>query len=234
MLKVDLHTHTADDPHDFIPHTAVQLIERAAEHGYRAIAVTLHDRQLDLDRLREYASDRGVVLLPGIERTIRGKHVLLINFPPAAEEVGSFEDLAALKRRCGGLVIAPHPFFPLRHCLGHVLDEHPELFDAVEINALYTRVVDFNERATGWAAARDKPLVGNGDVHRLAQLGTTWSDVEADAHPEAICAAIRAGRVQVRTRPLSHLEAANHFGRMLWSSLVKNGRVDVEASPQLR
>ena len=48
MLKVELHAHSADDPVDAIPHTTLQLIERAAEMGYNALAVTLHDRQLEL------------------------------------------------------------------------------------------------------------------------------------------------------------------------------------------
>ena len=68
MLKVELHSHTSDDPHDSIPHSATDLIDRAAALGYDALAITLHDRQLDLRRLRPYAEDRGLVLIPGIER----------------------------------------------------------------------------------------------------------------------------------------------------------------------
>ena len=33
---------------------------------------------------------RGVVLIPGIERTIEGKHVVLLNFSRATEEVHQF------------------------------------------------------------------------------------------------------------------------------------------------
>ena len=40
-----------------------------------------------------------MVLIPGIERTIARKHVLLLNFPREAEHVGSFTDLARLKQR---------------------------------------------------------------------------------------------------------------------------------------
>ena len=99
MLKVELHSHTADDPHDRIPHTAEQLIDRAAALGYGALAITLHDRQLDSPRLTDYAYQRRVVLIPGIERTIAGKHVLLLNFTVEAQSVRSFADVARLKRR---------------------------------------------------------------------------------------------------------------------------------------
>ena len=112
MLKVELHAHTADDPLDAIPHTTTQLIERAAEMGYDALALTLHDRQLDLVPYASFARERGVTLIPGIERTIQGKHVLLLNFRRGAEDVQTFADLSRLKQREPGLVIAPHPFFP--------------------------------------------------------------------------------------------------------------------------
>ena len=65
-----------------------------------------------------------------------------------------------------------------------------------------------------------KPLVGNGDIHLLAQLGTTFSLVDAAPDPDAICAGIKAGRVEVRSRPLSMLRAATHLTRMAIVGLV--------------
>src|SRR5215210_3703555 len=102
MLKVDLHTHTADDPIDRIPHSATELIDRAATLRYDALAITLHDRQLDIRRLIPYAVERGVVLISGIERTIQGRHVLLLNFKRGVEDVRTFDDLGRLKRRQTG------------------------------------------------------------------------------------------------------------------------------------
>ena len=85
MLKVELHTHTADDPIDHVPHSATELIDRAAALQYDALAITLHDRQLDLRPLIPYAAERGVVLIPGVERSIQGRHVLLLNFSDETE-----------------------------------------------------------------------------------------------------------------------------------------------------
>ena len=207
MLKVELHTHTADDPFDRIPHTTLELIDRAATLGYHALAVTLHDRQLDLRRLTPYAADRGLVLIPGVERTIEGRHVLLLNFE-RTDDVRTFADLARLKSRQAGLVVAPHPFFPTSVCLGRDLERHADLFDAVERNAMFTRTIDFNRRGEAWAARHGKPVVGNCDVHRLWQLGTTYSLVDAPPDADAICDAVAAGRVQVRSRPLAWTEVA--------------------------
>ncbi len=215
MLKVDLHLHTAEDPRDDIRHDAAALVDRAAALGFDALAMTLHDRQFEDERLQAYARERRVVLLPGIERTIAGRHVLLIGFPPAAADVRSFDDVARLKRRSGGLVIAPHPFYPGLTCLRSLTHRYADLFDAVEWSYFWTRGVNFNAAAARWARTHGKPLVGNSDLHDLRQLGRTYSEVECDERdPLAICDAIREARVTVRSSPVPPLELAQVLGGM--------------------
>jgi predicted metal-dependent phosphoesterase TrpH len=204
VLKVEFHAHTADDPLDRIPHSTSALIDRAADLGYDALAITLHERQLDLAPWTDHAASRGLLLIPGIEQTIEGKHVLLINFSAKAEQVQTFADLADLRRRERGLVIAPHPFFPASSCLGgQLMDRHADLFDVVEYNAMFAPGVNFNRAVERWARLHGRPIVGNGDVHRLQQLGSTYSLVDAARDPDAICDAVRAGRLQVKARPLA-------------------------------
>ena len=226
MLKVELHTHTADDPVDRIPHTTLELIDHAASLGYDALAITLHERQLNVDHITGYAADRGLVLIPGVERTVEGRHVLLLNFATGADEVRTFRDLARLKTEQPGLVVAPHPFFPGSMCLGRELERHADLFDAVECNAMYARGVDFNRRAQRWARRHGKPLVGNCDVHRLWQLGPTYSLVDAPPDADAICAAIAAGRVRVESRALSWMEVARVLAVLLRGDAAPRGLRD--------
>ena len=214
MLKAELHIHTGDDPIDFIPYSTGDLIERAAELGYQALAVTLHEHQLDLARHQSHARDKGVVLIPGVERTIEGKHVLLLNFPHGADQLTTFADLAALRARSHGLVIAPHPFFPASACLGSQLTRYADLFDAVELNYFYMKLVDFNRPAIRWAKSHHKPVVANTDVHSLAQLGPTYTLVDAEPTADAICEAVRDGRVAIRTAPISVFTAARYTVRL--------------------
>lgn len=220
MLKTELHTHTDLDPQDRIPHTTTQLLDRAADLGYHVIAVTLHDRYFDPAPYLSYARERGLVLLSGIERTIARRHVLLINFGPECATVRTFDEIARLKSRAAGLVIAPHAFYPTVSSLRHRLDLHASLVDAVEINFMYTRQIDFNRRAIAMARTLNKPLVGNTDLHRLDQLGTTYSLVDADPEPDAICDAIRSGRVEVRTEPISLTRAGSTLTRMMIGGLL--------------
>jgi predicted metal-dependent phosphoesterase TrpH len=215
LLKVDLHLHTAEDPLDIIGHDAVALVDRASELGFDAIAITLHERQFASPALEGHARARGIVLLPGVELTIERKHVLAINFPQCVEDVQSLGDLARLKSRCNGLVIAPHPFFPDPSCLGRRLDEHADLFDAVEWSYFWTRATNFNARAARWASRHGKPVVGNSDLHDLRQLGRTFSLVDADPDVNGICDAIRAGRVTLQTQPVPVAELTRTLGGML-------------------
>ncbi len=218
MLKVDLHIHTADDPLDRLRHTGFEVVDRAVELGFDAIAITLHDKQWTDPRLTDYACECGLTLIPGVERSIEGKHVLLLNFPAEAERVRSFDELERLKARAAGLVVAPHPFFPGTSCVGGLLHRRAGLFDAVEYSYFHTTWADFNRRAVRWARAHGKPMVGNSDLHDIRQLGRTFSEVHAsERDADGICDAIRRGEVAVRTSPVPLIELAQVFGGMVLS-----------------
>ena len=213
MIKVELHAHTSDDPGDRIPHSTEALLERAGAAGYGALAVTLHNRWFDPGPWASRAAALGLTLLSGIEKGIGGKHILAINAPQEVEQARTFDDLRALKRRApDSLFVAPHPFYPISSALGPLMDDLADLVDAVEINAMYTRSLDYNRQARDWAVANGRPMVGNCDLHRLDQLGSTWTEVDAEPDANAICGAIKAGRVVVRTAPIS-------WPRAVWTML---------------
>lgn len=219
VIKVDLHIHTADDPADRIPHSTAEVIERAAQLGFGGLAITLHDHQYDSSAVAERAKRLGITLLPGVERTVHGRHLLLINFPAHADRVGSFEDVAALKAsHPAGLLIVPHPFYPVGNAMRGWIDDIVDLVDAVEYNGIYTSMLNFNRSTAKWAARHGKPVVGGSDTHRLMGFGHTCSLVEAETNtPEAICAAIKAGKVQVSTKPLPPLTLAIYAASMVLS-----------------
>ena len=220
MIKVELHAHVKGDPLDRILHSGVQLIDRAAALGYGALAITLHNRWTDPAPLAGYAAERGITLLSGIEQNIGRKHILIINGPKDVERLRTFEDVIAFKAQTGALVVVPHPFYPIGSAMGRLLDQMPALPDAIEINSVYVRGLDFNRKAVAWAKRHNKPLVGNTDLHLLMQIGSTYTLVDTDDRsPDAICEAIRGGRVQAVTTPLSWPRAALLFGGMTIGSL---------------
>jgi hypothetical protein len=204
MLKIDFHSHTAEDPQDRIAYTARDLIDRAAKLGFDALAVTNHNRITYGDDLRAYAEKRGVLLLPGVEITADRCHVLIIN-PRFAAGPGIRYRLADLPRlkTPDSLFIAPHPFFVIFQSLrGRLLPLLP-FFDAIEYASYHNRLVNFNARAVRLAAETGKPLVGTSDCHTAWQLGRTYSLVDAAKDLDSIIAAVKAGRLEYRTRSVS-------------------------------
>ena len=117
-------------------------------------------------------AERGVTLIPGIERTIQGKHVLLLNFSRALGRRRQLRRSRRVSSARAGLVIAPHPFFP-----GIDVPARPDgspspiCSTPSSTTAMFTSSLNFNIAAERWARAHGKPMVGNGDVHRLRQLG---------------------------------------------------------------
>ena len=220
-MKVELHAHTAGDPCDYVAHSTRGLIDRASALAYDALAVTLHDRYYDPSEDRDYAEGKGVLLIAGVERTLDSRHVLLVNFPAESATVRDFADVRALKaRNPHGLVVAPHAFYPIGSALRGEVERYADVIDALEVNSMFTRWLNFNRRAVRWAEAHGKPLVGNTDLHLLGQMGTTYSLVDAPRSADAICDAIRAGRVEVRSMPLSVPRAAYFFVLMLGSGVI--------------
>src|SRR5207247_10011638 len=134
-----------------------------------------------------------------------GEQTVLLGTPYVRLKRRAFAQVSAVRRE-GGLVIAPQPFFAAPKCLNGKLRENLDVFDAIEFSHFYTRSVDFNRKAVEYARRMELPLVGTSDCHRLWQLGTTYTIVEAAAKTiPAVFSAIRAGRVRVVTAPLPPL-----------------------------
>jgi predicted metal-dependent phosphoesterase TrpH len=210
-LKADLHLHTAEDPHDRVAYSAKELISRAAEEGFEVLSITNHQRLTFNKTLSSYAKERGILLIPGMEVSIRRRHVLLLN-PPAGKTFPDFSSLFAL-RRPDNLIIAPHPYFPNPRSLNGLLLKNLKLFDAIEYCHFYSARMNFNQKAIAVSESHGLPLVGNSDTHFLSQLGTTYSLIYAKKDPEAIFAAIRANHVEVITRPLSPVKLGFLLGQ---------------------
>jgi predicted metal-dependent phosphoesterase TrpH len=214
-LKVDLHVHTREDPKDYIAYTALELFDRAAALGYDALAVTNHDRNIYTPALARAAEARGLLLLPGVEITADDAHIVVIrpSFEPRLEGF-ALRDLPRLRDE-GCLTIAPHPFFHLFKSLRERLVPMLPWIDAIEYTCYHNALLNLNRKAVLAAAEHGKPLVGNSDSHDLRQFGLTYSLVDAEKDPASIIAAVKAGRLEIRTSPLpvtAMLRLILHYG----------------------
>lgn len=201
-LKCDLHLHTAEDPRHHLPYTARDVIDAAAQNGYEVIAITNHNTVTWNRDLADYALEKGLLLIPGVEATVMGKHVLIYGIEENVEdwEHLSFFDLKRLKAG-GAFIVAPHPFYPSYNCLGGMLERFAGLFDAVEYSHLYTQRFNFNRRAQKFAGRYSMPILGQSDAHSLEQLNYTYSMIDAEKDVGSIFRAIKEHRATIVTRP---------------------------------
>lgn len=223
-LKIDLHIHTGEDPKDrFIKYSARQLVEKAAACCFDALTIANHEVVTYTDELREYAEQQGILLIPGVEMSVEGKHVLIVNYRRSCPKNLKLKNLRAYVGE-EALIIAPHPFYPRQHCLQRALEEHIALFDAIEYSHFYCWCLNFNKKAVAMAQRYHLPLVGTSDAHTFQQLNTTYSLVNAQNTIPSIVEAVRAQRVRVISRPLSNRKLISSGSWYLFSFFRKNIR----------
>jgi len=221
-LKADLHIHAGRQkesakPQRYLAYSPRSAIDRAAALGLDAIAIANHDYVCYDGQLAEYARRRGLLLIPAMEATIEGYHVLIINAPKQLEGISTFRELEELNRD-EVATVAPHPFYPARKCLRGKLREHLGLFDAVEFSSFYYSVADYyNRRAIDFAQRHGLSILGSSDAHHLDTIGRTFSVIASRKEPAAIVHAIKSGMVQVATTPYKATEFTKHLFRILFN-----------------
>ncbi len=235
-LKAELHAHCSLDPVDYrvCSYSAEELISEAAKLGYDVLAITCHNRDIWSRELSEYAESMGITLIPGMEVSTEGpRHVLTYNFRTGSENLNTLAKIRALARE-DTLVIAPHPYFPSRLCLGSRLQRNADVFDAVENSGFYLPGIDFNRRGRRIAHEQRKPLVGNGDVHMLWQLGRTFTWIYSEPSVVPILKAVKEGKVRVESTPLAFSEVISFWATTIWRFLFPvNPAPDLEICHEL-
>jgi predicted metal-dependent phosphoesterase TrpH len=219
-LKCDLHLHSSEDPRHNLNYSAKEMIEEASKKGYQVVSITNHNTVTYDQGLAEFAHSKGVLLIPGVEATVMGKHVLIYGVDGMDEKWDklTFFDLKRLKTK-GAFIVAPHPFYPNYNCLGNLLERFSALFDAVEYSHLYTKKLNFNLKAQSFAKSKGMPLLGLSDSHSLKQLDYTYTLINSEKDISSIFEAIRQNRTTIITRP-ARLTTSSAVGIQLFATFL--------------
>ena len=219
-LKCDLHLHTSEDPRHQLNYSSRELIEEASKKGYHVVSITNHNTVTYDKELADFAESKGVLLIPGVEATVMGKHVLIYGVEGMEEQWDklTFFDLKRLKAR-GAFIVAPHPFYPNYNCLGNLLERFFTLFDAVEYSHLYTKKLNFNLKAQDFAKSKGMPLLGLSDAHSLKQLDYTYTLIDADRSIPSIFEAIRDNKTTIVSRP-ARFSTSSAVGIQLFATFL--------------
>jgi predicted metal-dependent phosphoesterase TrpH len=223
--RVELHSHCQGDPVDTdIGHTIFEHIDQAQKIKLDAIAVTWHRKICFHPEAAAYARERDILLISGMEAEVDRRHLVVLNLNEGDLPVEpTWDEIRTLRaRKPEVLMMAPHPFYPHPSCLGDRIDAHLDCIDAVEWCVFHVKWLpgrlNPNLRAARWAHRHGKPLIACSDAHSLAAIGRNISTVEADAlTPEALFAAIRAGRVSFHRQALNFGQFIYHTGNIVAS-----------------
>lgn len=218
-LKANLHLHTNEDPcdHYFVSYSAKQAIDRAAELGFEILALTLHGRYGHTPELSQYAQEKNILLIPGIEHFIEDKHVLILGCDKDIEAVESFADLRAYKIKHPEIcIIAPHPYFPGSISLGKKLGENKDVFDAIEQSWFHNPLINRNKKAAQFAIQNNLPYLATSDTHFLKYLNNAYAIIEAPKkNIPSVLGAVKAGNFK------NHTKSAKFFADIVWQVGVK-------------
>ena len=226
-LKASLHLHTSDDLRDgdTIKYDIYQLINRAHESGFKILALTCHNFFVYKKEYGLYAQQKGMLLIPGVEASLRKKHVLILNADKEAEKVKSFKQLAEYKKdKPDILIIAAHPNFGFKVSMGiRRLKNNIDIFDAVENSWFYSRLINLNKKVERIAKKHNKPMIATADLHDLKYLDGDYIIIDAEKMEiQEIFSAIRSGRFVNVTKPKKPFELAAYvFRLMIWRGLFK-------------
>lgn len=211
ILKANLHLHTKDDPEDLIPYTFETAIKEAAKLGFQVIAITCHNSFVFHEKYRIFADENNILLIPGIEKTIQKKHVLILNCDKNAENIKNFKELETYKKTNPDIfIIAPHPFFYGNTALKKKLLQNIRIFDAIEHSWFYSKKFNRNTKGSETARKFNLPFIATSDTHNLFFLDTNYALIEAEE--KTIPAILKA----IHDREFKNVTAPRNF----WKEMI--------------
>lgn len=193
MIGADLHIHTVYSSDSVIqPKT---LVDQLLAHSFiKVAAVTDHDSVRGCRATIELVSAfRDVLIIPGVEiTTVHGDMVILgtEELPPKPWTPEVVVDYA---KSVGGVSIVAHPF--REYGMGDLARKYK--VDAIEVlNGGSTSAA--NAEAKELAQSMDLPGTAGSDAHRLSELFSVYTSIDACLNIDAVLKAIKKGDVSAQ------------------------------------
>jgi predicted metal-dependent phosphoesterase TrpH len=219
QLKCALHAHSGEDPEDQLPYSVFELIDQAQKNHFDVLALTLHNHFFYNKKIQEYAKQKGVLLIPGIEIDILDRHVVILGANKNCEKIRTFSDLKKWKNKNpDSFILAPHPYFPFfpPQSLGKYLEQNLDCFDGIELSFFYTGWINFNRKAKKIARKNNLPLIATSDCHVLEYLNIGYCTVKcAKKNEKSILHSLRKNESKNHSKPSSLLKLLRIYVKML-------------------
>lgn len=163
-------------------------------HPYiKAVAVTDHNTVRGYFKVRELASVYpDILVIPGVEVSTTGGDVLLLGIAEVPPQPWTVNNVIDFAHSMGGLVVAAHPY--RAYGLGDAARNY--CIDAIEIlNGGCPR--HLNVMAEELAREMGLPGVAGSDAHRVDELWTAYTEIQASTDLDEVLRTIRRGLVRV-------------------------------------
>lgn len=207
-MRIDLHVHTDQSNDSRISFD--EAIRRCRILGLNGFAMTNHDTILGINHAKK--KQEGLVVIPGMEVSARGGHVLALDISESISTGLSLAETVEMIHEQGAIGVIAHPYSILRTWVNRMEIEEAR-FDAVEVaNAAQFPFQLMLRRNTDLANMLELPVTGGSDAHDPWMVGRAFTLVEAESlEVEDIIKSIRMGYTQVHGRGISFIERFKSF-----------------------
>jgi len=193
-LKIDLHVHTCYS-YDAVT-TLKEVGAYSKKRGLDGVAITDHDTLLGALRLIHKSK---LIVIPGIEISALGGHVLALNITTPIPPKLSLSETVQRIHEAGGIAVAAHPTFVYKSTLSRQVTS----YDAIEvINSAAIPFQLFRCLNRKLATRLNLPQTAGSDSHYAPEIGAAYTVVKADPDVDEIVQAIKGGRILPLGKPI--------------------------------
>lgn len=189
QLKIDLHVHTNHSYDSVIK--PEEVVFYAKKRGLDGIAITDHDK---IECALKMTKKTGFLIIPGIEVSSLGGHVLALNIQELIPKGLSVDETVDRIHSLGGIAVACHPTSFFKGSLGEHISSK---FDAVEV--INASAFPFNysvKHSQKIASSLKIAQVAGSDAHYGPEIGYAYTLVNAESKVEEIVKSISRGLCQ--------------------------------------
>ncbi|MEM3760772.1 MAG: PHP domain-containing protein [Candidatus Bathyarchaeia archaeon] len=189
QLKIDLHVHTNYSYDSVIK--PEEVVFYAKKRGLDGVAITDHDKT---ECALKMAKETNFLIIPGIEVSSLGGHVLALNIQEPIPKGLSVDETVDRIHSLGGIAVACHPTSLFKGSLGENISSK---FDAVEVINASAFPFNYSVKHSRKIASRlGIAQIGGSDAHYGPEVGCAYTLVNAESEVEEIIKSITNGLCQ--------------------------------------
>ena len=192
MIRIDLHLHTTYSSDASIPPKTI-VDQLYAHPTIKAVAVTDHDTIEGYHKVQKLASAYpDILIIPGVEIGAVGGDLMVLGVTELPPKPWTVENIIDFAKERDGLTIVAHPY--RAPGLGDLAGDYD--VDAIEVlNGASSP--NINRMAENLAKTTGLPGVAGSDAHRVHELWTVYTEVQASSDIDEVLRAIKKGLVRV-------------------------------------